>query len=97
MNITILQIPISKTLRDQSLRSAQNLGFSSLQDYVRFMLAQLKNSAVKVTIEPKPIKLSPRAIKRYNKMADDIDKGINVFSADLSKTLSKKNCRQFKT
>lgn len=81
MNTTILQIPISKSLRDQSLRSASNLGFSSLQDYIRFMLAQLKNSTIRINIEPKPVKLSPRAIRRYNKIADDIDKGVNVFSA----------------
>lgn len=35
MNNTVLQIPLSKDLRVKSLKAAEDLGFSSLQEVVR--------------------------------------------------------------
>lgn len=75
MNSTILQVPISKGLRDEAATAATNLGFSSLQEAVRVFLAQLPTQTVKISFEPKPIQLSTKAIKRYNKIIDEIDSG----------------------
>lgn len=71
---TILQVPISKELRDQAASSAHKMGFSSLQETVRVFLRQLAEEEVKVRFE-ETVKLSPKAIRRYNKMIDEIETG----------------------
>ncbi|MBI2196059.1 hypothetical protein HYU45_00410 [Candidatus Daviesbacteria bacterium] len=71
---TILQVPISKQLRDQAASSAHKMGFSSLQETVRVFLRQLAEEEIKVRFE-ETVKLSPKAIKRYNKMIDEIEQG----------------------
>ncbi len=75
MNTTILQVPINKQVRDEAADAATKLGFSSLQEAVRVFLAQLPTQTVKITFEHPPVQLSAKAIKRYNKMSDDVDSG----------------------
>jgi len=75
MDSTILQVPISKSLRNEAAAAASGMGFSSLQEAVRVFLAQLQTQTVKISFEPKPIQLSQKAIKRYNKIIDEIDSG----------------------
>jgi len=74
-NNTILQIPISKSLRDEAQAQVIANGFSSLQEYIRVHLTQLKNSVMNFSLEPKPIKLSSKNAKRYDKMTDDLLSG----------------------
>lgn len=74
-NATILQIPISKSLRDEVETLVRDTGFSSLQEYLRVHLTQLKNSVIRVVTEPKTIKLSAKNAKRYDKMTEDILSG----------------------
>jgi hypothetical protein len=81
-NTTILQIPINKSLRDEVETLVRDTGFSSLQEYLRVHLTQLKNSIIKITTEQKPIQLSPKAIARYNKISKDIISGKNITSAN---------------
>lgn len=71
---TILQVPISKQLRDQATSSAQKMGFSSLQETVRVFLRKLAEEEIKIQFE-ETVKLSPKAIRRYNKMIDEIEQG----------------------
>lgn len=80
MDKTIVQVPISKSLRDQATEAAANLGFSSLQESVRVFLAQLARQEITIGFDEPTIRLSPAAIDRYNQMVDDIDSG----KADLS-------------
>ncbi len=75
MDTTILQVPVSKTIRDKAAKSAVTQGFSSLQEAVRIFLNQLSSQAIRVTFEPQPVQLSPKAIKRYNKIIDDVESG----------------------
>lgn len=75
MDSTILQVPISKTLRDEAALAASNMGFSSLQEAVRVYLTQLRNNIVKITFEHPPVQLSAKAIKRYNNISRDIRSG----------------------
>ncbi len=75
MNTTILQVPINKELRDEASDAATKLGFSSLQEAVRVFLAQLPTQTVKITFEHPPVQLSAKAIKRYDKMSEDIESG----------------------
>ena len=65
---------MSKELRNKAASSAQKMGFSSLQETVRVFLRQLAEEEVKVRFE-ETVKLSPKAIRRYNKMIDEIEKG----------------------
>lgn len=38
MDTTILQVPIEKTFRDDVSKVVEDMGFSSLQDYIRLFL-----------------------------------------------------------
>lgn len=71
---TILQVPLSKELREQASTKAHDMGFSSLQEAVRLFLHRIAKDEINFTFE-KSVKLSPKAIKRYNKMIDEIESG----------------------
>lgn len=71
---TILQVPINKNLRDQAVSQAQKMGFSSLQEVVRLFLNKIAAGQVNVTFE-ETVQLSSKAVKRYNKMIDEIESG----------------------
>lgn len=80
MNTTILQVPVSKTLRIKAAKSASQLGFSSLQEVVRLFMAKLASGGLEVTFT-EPVRLSPRAIKRYDKMLKEVKEGKNTYAA----------------
>lgn len=71
---TILQVPMSKELRDQASSKAQQMGFSSLQETVRIFLNKLAVGEVGIRFED-IVELSPKAAARYNKMIDEIEQG----------------------
>ena len=77
MDNTIIQVPVSKSFRDEMALIANDLGFSSLQDLIRFNLTQIKNKIIVPTIVSKYSEnvLSPKAVARYDKMAQDIKSG----------------------
>ena len=72
---TVLQIPMTRARRDGAVRAAKEMGFSSLQETVRVFLKQLEERFLTLSFEPRAEQLSPRAIKRYNKIIDEIDSG----------------------
>lgn len=74
MNSTILQIPIDKNIRNQAASYAEKMGFSSLQEVVRLFLNKIATGEMNVTFE-RSVQLSPKAIKRYDKIIDEIDSG----------------------
>lgn len=71
---TILQVPINKNLRDQAASKAEEMGFSSLQEVIRLFLNKIAAGEIDVKIEP-TVQLSPKAIKRYNKMINELESG----------------------
>lgn len=73
MDSTILQVPISKSLRNEAAEAASGMGFSSLQEAVRVFLAQLRAKTVKISFEHSPVQLSAKAIKRYNKISENFE------------------------
>lgn len=93
MNTTTLQIPLSKTLKNEAKKVALEQGFSSLQEYVRILLMKLSAREFAVSIEEEPtVKLSKRAIRRYNRMIDDIRHNRNItFAANPQDFLKKLN------
>ena len=93
MSRTVVQIPVSTDLRDSAHQMALSQGFSSLQEAMRVIMHRFSSGTLRVDVysEPSPVKLTKDAIKRYNKMDQDLAKGINFKSAtsvdDLMKQL----------
>lgn len=75
MNTTILQIPVTKSFRDQVSSVVTDMGFSSLQDYLRLVMRKTLNKEIDITVGPKPIVLSARNAKRYDKMVEEVLSG----------------------
>lgn len=71
MQKAVLQVPIDQRLKNEAEQVAQAEGFSSLQEVVRVFLSKFAKKGIGVTFE-QSVQLSPRAIKRYNKMVEDI-------------------------
>ena len=80
MNKTILQVPISKELKDKAEEASAKQGFSSLQESVRVFLAKLATNRLEITIQ-EPIKLSESSERRYLKQTLDFEKNKNTRSA----------------
>ena len=78
MDTTILQVPMSKALKQSAQEVAQEYGFSSLQDLLRVVLTKLSRRELVVSIAETPILLSKRNDKRYVKMSEDFAKGKNI-------------------
>lgn len=78
-----MQIPVDPQVRKKAEREAENLGFSSLQDAVRLYLKKLADKRIAVELEEREpaVRLSPRAIRRYNRMHNDFVKGRNIYHA----------------
>lgn len=71
---TILQVPVNKNLRDRAASKAAKMGFSSLQDAVRLFLSKIAQGEISVRFE-ETVSLSPKAVKRYNKMIEEVESG----------------------
>lgn len=73
---TVLQVPLSVDLRRSAERKALEQGFSSLQEIVRVFLKKLSLGTIGVALnDEESVQLSPKAIKRYDKIFDDIKSG----------------------
>ena len=93
MDRVILQIPLSKTLKEQAESVSTDYGFSSLQEIIRVILAKLAKKELRVSFtESGVVKLSPQGEKRYKQMDEDFRTGKNVYTSknvkDLMKQLS---------
>ncbi|PJA49539.1 hypothetical protein CO169_01720 [Candidatus Shapirobacteria bacterium CG_4_9_14_3_um_filter_39_13] len=88
-NKTILQVPIDISLRDQALRAAESLGFSSLQETIRVFLRKLANKSITISFEETE-NLSPSAEKRYAKMIRDYKENKNIIHCESVDDLFKK-------
>ena len=81
MNKTILQVPMSRDLKISAEKQAIEQGFSSLQEMVRVFLKKLSQKTLSVKFEEE-VQLSPKAIKRYDKMIDEMESGKNIYHAE---------------
>lgn len=79
MSKTIFQVPIDKDLRDQAVEMALASGFSSLQEPVRLFIRQFTTGDLKIKFESK-IQLSPKAIRRYDRITEDFKTNKNIFT-----------------
>lgn len=90
MDTTILQVPLSKTLRRSAQEAANEYGFSSLQDLLRVVLTKLSRRELVVTIEEPLVHLSKKNEERYLKMTEDFKRGRNVYRASSAEDLIKR-------
>jgi len=74
---TILQIPMSKSLKRLAQEIAGEQGFSSLQDLVRVVLTKLARRELVVSVSEPAVVLSKKNSNRYLKMSLDLARGAN--------------------
>lgn len=83
MDRVTLQVPVSKDIKIAAQERAESMGFSSLQEAVRVFLSKLSAGALDIGFEEKEVQLSKKAIKRYDKMTEDIESGkVKTYSFD---------------
>lgn len=88
MNQTIIQVPVSKILREQAAAAATRMGFSSLQESIRVFLTKLAQKELTISFLPKEVALSGKAMRRYNRMIAEIEKGkVKLFKAQSVEAL----------
>ena len=80
MSRTILQVPVSKDLKEKAEEAASKQGFSSLQESIRIFLTKLATNKLEITIQ-EPNRLSEASEKRYLKQTLDFEKNKNISSA----------------
>ena len=78
MDSTILQIPMSKSLKNSARIVAAEYGFSSLQDLMRVVLTKLARRELAVSISEPTVVLTRKNSGRYLKMSQDFAKGVNT-------------------
>lgn len=82
MQRVILQVPMSRDLKESAQSASSDLGFSSLQEAIRVLLTKLskKELALRVTEEVEEVThLSKSAERRYKKAIADIKIGRNIY------------------
>lgn len=81
MQRMIVQVPMSKDLKERAEAVSSDLGFSSLQEVVRVLLTKLsrKEFSLKVEETEEITKLSPAAERKFKKAIADIKAGRNIY------------------
>ncbi len=80
MNRVILQVPMSKELREKAEAVAKDAGFASLQNTVRTFLERFSKREVTLDVtKGEVVHLSKRAERRYAKMDEDFKHGRNIY------------------
>jgi len=85
MQRVILQVPMSRDLKESAQNASSDLGFSSLQEAIRVLLTKLakKELSLKVREETEAEEithLSKAAEKKFKKAVADIKAGKNIYS-----------------
>lgn len=80
MQRVIVQVPMSKELKEKAQSASSDLGFSSLQEIIRVLLTKLSKRELTMTVEPveEITHLSKAAEARYKKAVQDIKVGRNI-------------------
>ncbi len=80
-NRVILQVPMSKTLKERAEAVSADYGFSSLQEIIRVLLHKLAKRTLDISIQEveEITHLSSAAQKRYKKAITDIKKGKDIY------------------
>lgn len=82
MQKVVLQVPVSKQLKDDAEKAAFDQGFSSLQEVLRIFMKKLANKNIDISFkEEEVVQLSKKSEARYLKATDDLKAGKNVYTA----------------
>lgn len=81
MNTVTLQVPMSRTLRQQAQVVADEYGFSSIQEVIRLFLNRFSQKSIALNFGEPSVTLSDKAEKRYLKMEKDFRAGKNIYRA----------------
>lgn len=90
MERVVVQVPMSKDLKNKAEKTSADLGFSSLQETIRVLLTQLSNKdfSLKVVSEVEEVTyLSPKAERKFKKAVEDIKAGRNVTKTESVEAL----------
>lgn len=74
---TILQVPMSKELKEKAEAVSLDMGFSSLQETIRVILTKLSNKQLNIKVEEIEVitHLSKAAERKFKKAVEDIKTG----------------------
>ncbi len=77
----IVQVPMSKELKDKADIVSADLGFSSIQETIRVLLTKLskKEFSLKISEAEEITYLSPTAERKFKKAVADIKAGRNIY------------------
>ncbi len=80
MQRVVVQVPMTKNLKEKAEAVSYDMGFSSLQEVIRILLTKLSKKEFSIRIEEaeEVTYLSKAAEKRYKKAVEDIKAGKNV-------------------
>lgn len=81
MNTVTLQVPMSRSLRQQAQIVADEYGFSSIQEVIRLFLNRFSQKSISLNFGEPSVVLSDKAEKRYLKMEKDFRAGKNIYRA----------------
>ena len=81
MNNTVIQVPVSKQLRQQSENAAVKAGFSSVQEVLRLFLHQFSQQKIVVNFDNPSVVLSAKNEAKYLKMMSDFQKNKDITKA----------------
>lgn len=81
MQRVILQVPMSRELKEKAQSASSDLGFSSLQETIRVLLTKLSKRELTMSVEPveEISYLSRAAEAKFKKAVRDIKAGRNVY------------------
>lgn len=81
MQRVIVQVPMSKALREKAEFVSSDLGFSSIQEAIRVLLTKLSKKEFSLRVEEveEVTYLSPAAERKFKKAVEDIKAGRNIY------------------
>ena len=81
MQRVIVQVPISRDLKEKAEVVSSDLGFSSVQEAIRVLLTKLSKREFNLRVEEaeEVNYLSPSAEKKFKKAVEDIKAGRNIY------------------
>lgn len=81
MHRVVVQVPMSKELKDKVEIVSADLGFSSIQETIRVLLTKLskREFALRVAEVEEITHLSPAAERKFKKAVADIKAGRNIY------------------
>ena len=81
MQRVVVQVPMSKELKEHAELVSSDLGFSSIQEAIRVLLTKLSKREFSLKVEEveEVADLSPAAEKKFKKAIEDIKAGRNIY------------------